>query len=92
MNKLSIALGGRCAEKIVFNDVSSGAQSDLKEVTSLVEKMVSQWGMSDKVGPVNFGRGEEYPFLGRELALWRGASRHVPRSNGKDPLFQRTGG
>ncbi|HTP03593.1 MAG TPA: ATP-dependent zinc metalloprotease FtsH [Nitrospirota bacterium] len=69
MNKLSVALGGRCAERIVFNDVSSGAQSDLKEATSLAEKMVAQWGMSDKVGPVNLGRGEEHPFLGRELAL-----------------------
>jgi cell division protease FtsH len=69
MNKLSVALGGRCAEKIVFNDVSSGAQNDLKEATSLAEKMVAQWGMSDKVGPVNLGRGEEHPFLGRELAL-----------------------
>ncbi|HYA87109.1 MAG TPA: ATP-dependent zinc metalloprotease FtsH [Nitrospirota bacterium] len=68
MNKLSVALGGRSAEKIVFNDVSSGAQSDLKEATSLAEKMVAQWGMSDKVGPVNLGRGEENPFLGRELA------------------------
>ena len=68
MNKLSVALGGRSAEKIVFNDVSSGAQNDLKEATSLAEKMVAQWGMSDKVGPVNLGRGEEHPFLGRELA------------------------
>jgi cell division protease FtsH len=68
MNKLSVALGGRAAEKLVFNDVSSGAQNDLKEATSLAEKMVAQWGMSDKVGPVNLGRGEEHPFLGRELA------------------------
>ncbi len=68
MNKLSVALGGRTAEKLVFNDVSSGAQNDLKEATSLAEKMVAQWGMSDKVGPVNLGRGEEHPFLGRELA------------------------
>lgn len=68
MSKLSVALGGRVAEKLVFNDVSSGAQSDLKEATSLAEKMVAQWGMSDKVGPINLGRGEEHPFLGRELA------------------------
>jgi cell division protease FtsH len=68
MNRLSVALGGRNAERIVFNDVSSGSQSDLKEATSLAEKMVAQWGMSDKVGPVNLGRGEEHPFLGRELA------------------------
>jgi len=69
MNRLSVALAGRVAEKIVFNDVSSGAQNDLKETTSLAEKMVAQWGMSDKVGPVSLGRGEEHPFLGRELAL-----------------------
>jgi cell division protease FtsH len=68
MNRLSVALGGRNAEKLVFNDVSSGAQNDLKEATSLAEKMVSQWGMSDKIGPLNLGRGEEHPFLGRELA------------------------
>ncbi len=69
MNRLSIALAGRVAEKIVFSDVSSGAQNDLKEATSLAEKMVAQWGMSDRVGPINLGRGEEHPFLGRELSL-----------------------
>ena len=69
INRLSVALAGRVAEKIVFHDVSSGAQNDLKEATDLAEKMVAQWGMSDKVGPVNLGRGEEHPFLGRELAL-----------------------
>ncbi len=69
MNRLSVALGGRVAEKMIFNDLSSGAQNDLKEASLLAEKMVSQWGMSDKVGPLNLGRGEEHPFLGRELAL-----------------------
>jgi cell division protease FtsH len=68
VNRLSVALAGRIAEKIVFNEISSGAQNDLKEATSLAEKMVAQWGMSDKVGPLNLGRGEEHPFLGRELA------------------------
>jgi cell division protease FtsH len=67
-NRLAVALAGRVAEKIVFNDVSTGAQNDLKEATALAEKMVAQWGMSEKVGPVNLGRGEEHPFLGRELA------------------------
>jgi cell division protease FtsH len=66
---LSVALAGRVAEKLIFGDISSGAQNDLKEATSLAEKMVAQWGMSDKVGPVNLGRGEEHPFLGRELSL-----------------------
>ncbi len=68
MNRLAVALGGRCAEKLFFNDMSSGAQNDLKEATALAEKMVAQWGMSDKVGPMNLGRGEEHPFLGMELA------------------------
>jgi cell division protease FtsH len=69
MNRLSVALAGRSAEKIVFSDMSSGAQNDLKEATSLAEKMVAQWGMSERVGPLNLGRGEEHPFLGRELSL-----------------------
>lgn len=69
MNRLSVMLAGRVAEKVIFGDVSSGSQNDLKEATNLAEKMVAQWGMSDKVGPVNLGRGEEHPFLGRELAL-----------------------
>jgi len=69
MNKLSVALAGRVAERIVFNDLSTGAQSDLKEATALAEKMVAQWGMSEKVGPINLGRGEEHPFLGRELSM-----------------------
>jgi cell division protease FtsH len=68
VNRLSVALAGRVAEKVVFDDVSSGAQNDLKEATSLAEKMVAQWGMSEKIGPLNLGRGEEHPFLGRELA------------------------
>jgi len=68
MNRLSVALAGMVAERIVFKDTSSGAQNDLKEGTALAEKMVAQWGMSDKVGPVSLGRGEEHPFLGKELA------------------------
>jgi cell division protease FtsH len=68
MNRLSVMLGGRVAERIIFEDVSTGAQNDLKEASALAERMVAQWGMSEKVGPVNLGRGEEHPFLGRELA------------------------
>jgi len=77
MNKLSVALAGRVAEKTVFDELSSGAQNDLKEATSLAEKMVAQWGMSDKVGPINLGRGEEHPFLGRELAQPKRYSEHM---------------
>jgi cell division protease FtsH len=68
MNRLSVILGGRVAERLVFNDISTGAQSDLKAVTELAEKMVCQWGMSDKIGAITFSRGEEHPFLGMKLA------------------------
>jgi cell division protease FtsH len=68
VNRLCVALGGRVAERVVFNDISSGAQSDLKNVTELAEKMVCQWGMSEKIGAMTFPRGEEHPFLGMKLA------------------------
>jgi len=68
VNRLCVILGGRAAEKLIFNDVSTGAQNDLKTVTELAEKMVCQWGMSDKIGAMTFPRGEEHPFLGMKLA------------------------
>ncbi len=68
MGKLAVMLGGRAAELVVLNDTSTGAANDLKRVTELAEKMVCQWGMSDKVGPVTFSRGEEHVFLGKKLA------------------------
>ena len=68
VNRLCVALGGRVAERQVFNDISSGAQSDLKYATELAEKMVCQWGMSEKIGAMTFSRGEEHPFLGMKLA------------------------
>lgn len=68
MSRLAVLLGGRVAEKICFGETSTGAQSDLKQVMDLAEKMVCQWGMSDRLGPLSFSRGEEHPFLGRKLA------------------------
>ena len=68
INRLCVALGGRVAERLIFNDISTGAQSDLKMVNDLAEKMVCQWGMSEKIGAMTFSRGEEHPFLGRKLA------------------------
>ncbi|MDA8428588.1 MAG: ATP-dependent zinc metalloprotease FtsH [Geobacteraceae bacterium] len=66
--RLAVAMGGRAAERLVFGEISTGAQSDLKQVTDLAEKMVCQWGMSERVGAVSFSRGAEHPFLGRKLA------------------------
>ncbi len=65
--RLTIALGGRAAEMVVFNEVTTGAENDLKQATSLARKMVGLWGMSDEVGPVYLGTGEEHVFLGREI-------------------------
>ncbi|WP_063336397.1 ATP-dependent zinc metalloprotease FtsH [Pelobacter seleniigenes] len=68
MGRLSVMLAGRAAEKQCFGEYSTGAQNDLKQVMSLAEKMVCQWGMSDRLGPLSYPRGEEHPFLGRKMA------------------------
>ena len=76
-DRITILLGGRIAEKIVFGELSSGAEDDLKQATILARRMISQWGMSEKLGPVAFRRGEEHIFLGREMAQQRDFSEHT---------------
>ena len=68
LNRISVMLGGRASEKLVFDDISNGAANDLKQISILARKMVCQWGMSDKLGPVYFKKGEEHMFLGKEIA------------------------
>ncbi|MCC6790207.1 MAG: ATP-dependent zinc metalloprotease FtsH [Thermomicrobiales bacterium] len=65
--RLDVALGGRAAEIIVYKEVTTGAENDLKQATSLARRMVGIWGMSEEVGPVYLGLGEEHVFLGREI-------------------------
>ena len=77
LDRIAIMLGGRAAEKIKFNDVSTGAGDDLKKATQLARRMVCQWGMSDEIGPVVFKKGEPHPFLGRELAEDKDYSEHT---------------
>jgi len=67
LKKITVLLGGRVSEEIVFNKVSSGAQDDLKKATQIARKMVCTWGMSKRLGPLTFGRSEEHVFLGKEL-------------------------
>jgi cell division protease FtsH len=74
MARLAVTLGGRVAEREKFGDFSTGAQNDLKVVTDLAEKMVCQWGMSDRIGAVTFTRAEEHPFLGMKLGQEKGYS------------------
>lgn len=66
--RLVIMLAGRCAEKLRIGTYSSGAEDDLKQATRLAYKMVSQWGMSEKLGAVGYSISNEHPFLGREIA------------------------
>lgn len=64
---LAVLMGGRIAEKLVFNEFTTGAGNDLERATKLARRMVCNWGMSEKLGPVTFGKTEEHIFLGREI-------------------------
>ncbi len=77
LDRITVALGGRAAERIVFDDVTNGAAEDFRQVTRIARKMVCNWGMSEKLGPVMFKQGEEHPFLGRELAQQKDFSEHT---------------
>jgi cell division protease FtsH len=68
MKALSVLLGGRAAEEIAFNHTTTGAGNDLERATDLARKMVTEWGMSERLGPLTFGKKDEQIFLGREIA------------------------
>jgi cell division protease FtsH len=67
-DQIAILLGGRIAEEITMNSLTTGAGNDLERSTELARKMVCEWGMSDAMGPLTFGKKEEQIFLGREIA------------------------
>jgi len=67
-NRLAVLLAGRVAERIFLGDMSSGADDDIRQATDLARSMVSRWGMSAEVGPVDLRESDEHPFLGREIA------------------------
>lgn len=66
--KIITALAGRAAEKIIFNNLTTGAANDLEQATKLARKMVCDWGMSDKLGPVKYAYHQDEVFLGREIS------------------------
>jgi cell division protease FtsH len=70
-SELAVAFGGRVAEEIVFNRISTGAANDIKQATDLAQQMIRSWGMSDDLGPLSYAKGEEQVFLGREIAQHR---------------------
>jgi cell division protease FtsH len=70
-SELSVAFGGRVAEEIVFNRISTGASNDIKQATEIAQQMIRAWGMSEDLGPLSYAQGEEQVFLGREIAQHR---------------------
>jgi cell division protease FtsH len=70
-------MGGRASEEIVFGDVTSGAENDIQRATQMARRMVTQWGMSEKLGTVTMGHKEELVFLGRDLGEQRNYSEEV---------------
>ena len=75
--EISVALAGRVAEEIVFNQVTTGASNDLEQVTRIARRMVTTLGMSERMGPLTYGHKEEMMFLGREIAEQRNYSEDV---------------
>lgn len=79
MARLVMAMGGRAADRLVFGEVSSGAIQDLKQATRIARMMVTQFGMSEKLGPVSYRAGEDHVFLGKELTEQRDFSEGTAR-------------
>jgi cell division protease FtsH len=86
INRIAVMMGGRAAEEEVFGDITSGAGDDLKQATQTARRMVCQWGMSKKVGPMVFKKGEPHPFLGRELTEERDFSEATARKIDEEVL------
>ncbi|NLM42939.1 MAG: ATP-dependent metallopeptidase FtsH/Yme1/Tma family protein [Clostridiales bacterium] len=83
-NQIVTLLGGRVAEKMVLNDISTGAKNDLERATTIARKMVTEYGMSEKLGPMTFGTGHDEVFIGRDLARSRNYSEEIAASIDKE--------
>ncbi|MBW2219761.1 MAG: ATP-dependent zinc metalloprotease FtsH, partial [Deltaproteobacteria bacterium] len=81
---LSVAFGGRVAEELVFGRISTGASNDIKQATELAQNMIRNWGMSEKLAPLSFGRNEEQIFLGREIQQHRDYSEETAKEIDKE--------
>ena len=77
---IAILLGGRAAEEIILHDFTTGAGNDIERATNLARKMVCEWGMSDKMGPLSYGKKEEQIFLGREFATHKDYSEDTAKN------------
>jgi len=77
LNQLAILMGGRVAEELVLKEMTTGAGNDIERATDLARKMVCEWGMSEKMGPLTFGKQNEQIFLGREMGSQRDFSDQI---------------
>lgn len=84
LNQVTMLLGGRMAEKLILNEISTGAQNDLERATDVVRKMITEYGMSEELGPLTFGKKQEQVFLGRDIARDRNYSEAVAYSIDKE--------
>jgi cell division protease FtsH len=74
LDRIAVLMGGRAAEEIIFNSMTTGAGNDIERATEIARKMVCEWGMSEKLGPVTFGKKDESIFLGRDMATHKNYS------------------
>jgi len=79
LNNIVILLGGRAAEELILKDFTTGAGNDIERATALARKMVCEWGMSDEMGPLSYGKKEEQIFLGREFATHKDYSEETAK-------------
>jgi cell division protease FtsH len=84
MNNIVILLGGRAAEELVLKDFTTGAGNDIERATALARKMVCEWGMSEAMGPLSYGKKEEQIFLGREFATHKDYSEETAQKIDKE--------
>jgi cell division protease FtsH len=76
-SKLLHLFGGRVAEELIFNDITTGASNDIERATDIARKMVCEWGMSDEIGPIHYGVKNDNPFLGKELTRTSSISEEI---------------
>ena len=79
MDMMTMGMGGRCAEQLIFNELTSGGSMDIRQATSMAKRMVCEWGMSKALGPLNYAVPQEHVFLGRDITRTDGVSQATVR-------------